>query len=211
MREAFLWGQVAGPILGGCLVWGRSGPSMVFSRAVLSACLVSLLVPAAWRGPSHVALRLVQGLCTVSRRVDLINVISLDASQRELREISRETRINYCDNVFCRAQPCLLLTCWLWRGLRVTTEAGTSVVTQVGLWLCGRITRRFFKWDVKCGWEYNKSSPISIQYCFVRKTYLGRYYDFFRIFFKAFHRTLYIYMIHVNRLILIPVLFKLLA
>lgn len=89
MREAFLWGQVAGPILGGCLVWGRSGPSMVFSRAVLSACLVSLLVPAAWRGPSHVALRLVQGLCTVSRRVDLINVISLDAWQRELREISR--------------------------------------------------------------------------------------------------------------------------
>lgn len=70
MREAFLWGQVAGPILGGCLVWGRSGPSMVFSRAVLSACLASLLVPAAWRGPSHVALRLLQGLCTVSRRVD---------------------------------------------------------------------------------------------------------------------------------------------
>lgn len=68
MREAFLWGQVAGPILGGCLVWGRSGPSMVFSRAVLSACLASLLVPAAWRGPSHVALRLFQGLCTVSRR-----------------------------------------------------------------------------------------------------------------------------------------------
>lgn len=67
MREAFLWGQVAGPILGGCLVWGRSGPSMVFSRAVLSACLASLLVPAAWRGPSHVALRLFQGLCTVSR------------------------------------------------------------------------------------------------------------------------------------------------
>ena len=66
MREAFLWGQVAGPILGGCLVWGRSGPSMVFSRAVLSACLASLLVPAAWRGPSHVALRLLQGLCTVS-------------------------------------------------------------------------------------------------------------------------------------------------
>ena len=66
MREAFLWGQVAGPILGGCLVWGRSGPSMVFSRAVLSACLASLLVPAAWRGPSHVALRLFQGLCTVS-------------------------------------------------------------------------------------------------------------------------------------------------
>lgn len=65
MREAFLWGQVAGPILGGCLVWGRSGPSMVFSRAVLSACLASLLVPAAWRGPSHVALRLFQGLCTV--------------------------------------------------------------------------------------------------------------------------------------------------
>ncbi|KYN05670.1 Sialin [Cyphomyrmex costatus] len=64
MREAFLWGQVAGPILGGCLVWGRSGPSMVFSRAVLSACLASLLVPAAWRGPSHVALRLFQGLCT---------------------------------------------------------------------------------------------------------------------------------------------------
>ncbi|CAL7935702.1 unnamed protein product [Xylocopa violacea] len=64
MREAFLWGQVAGPILGGCLVWGRSGPSMVFSRAVLSACLASLLVPAAWRGPSHVALRLLQGLCT---------------------------------------------------------------------------------------------------------------------------------------------------
>lgn len=66
MREAFLWGQVAGPILGGCLVWGRSGPSMVFARAVLSACLASLLVPAAWRGPSHVALRLFQGLCTVS-------------------------------------------------------------------------------------------------------------------------------------------------
>ena len=66
MREAFLWGQLAGPILGGCLVWGRSGPSMVFSRAVLSACLASLLVPAAWRGPSHVALRLFQGLCTVS-------------------------------------------------------------------------------------------------------------------------------------------------
>ncbi|GAB1866912.1 Vesicular glutamate transporter-like protein [Camponotus japonicus] len=64
MREAFLWGQVAGPILGGCLVWGRSGPSMVFSRAVLSACVASLLVPAAWRGPSHVALRLFQGLCT---------------------------------------------------------------------------------------------------------------------------------------------------
>ncbi|XP_017887815.1 sialin-like [Ceratina calcarata] len=64
MREAFLWGQVAGPILGGCLVWGRSGPSMVFSRAVLSACLASLLVPAAWRSPSHVALRLLQGLCT---------------------------------------------------------------------------------------------------------------------------------------------------
>lgn len=72
MREAFLWGQVAGPILGGCLVWGRSGPSMVFSRAVLSACLASLLVPAAWRGPSHVALRLFQGLCTVSRRADFI-------------------------------------------------------------------------------------------------------------------------------------------
>uniref|UniRef100_A0ABD2VVL0 Major facilitator superfamily (MFS) profile domain-containing protein n=1 Tax=Trichogramma kaykai TaxID=54128 RepID=A0ABD2VVL0_9HYME len=34
MREAFLWGQVAGPILGGCLVWGRTGPSMVFSRAI---------------------------------------------------------------------------------------------------------------------------------------------------------------------------------
>ncbi|KYN20714.1 Sialin [Trachymyrmex cornetzi] len=67
MREAFLWGQVAGPILGGCLVWGRSGPSMVFSRAVLSACLASLLVPAAWRGPSHVALRLFQGLCTALR------------------------------------------------------------------------------------------------------------------------------------------------
>ncbi|CAG5074002.1 Similar to SLC17A5: Sialin (Homo sapiens) [Cotesia congregata] len=64
MREAFLWGQVAGPILGGCLVWGRSGPSMVFSRAVLGACLASILVPAAWRGPSHVALRLFQGLCT---------------------------------------------------------------------------------------------------------------------------------------------------
>ncbi|XP_046744760.1 sialin-like isoform X2 [Diprion similis] len=64
MREAFLWGQVAGPILGGCLVWGRSGPSIVFSRAVLSACLASLLVPAAWKAPSHVALRLFQGLCT---------------------------------------------------------------------------------------------------------------------------------------------------
>ncbi|KAK0076946.1 hypothetical protein PV325_004641 [Microctonus aethiopoides] len=64
MREAFLWGQVAGPILGGCLVWGRSGPSMVFSRAILGACLASLLIPAAWRGPSHVALRLFQGLCT---------------------------------------------------------------------------------------------------------------------------------------------------
>jgi hypothetical protein len=71
MREAFLWGQVAGPILGGCLVWGRSGPSMVFSRAVLSACLASLLVPAAWRGPSHVALRLFQGLCTVSRQLTI--------------------------------------------------------------------------------------------------------------------------------------------
>ena len=67
MREAFLWGQVAGPILGGCLVWGRSGPSTVFSRAVLSACLASLLVPAAWRGPSHVGLRLLQGICTVSK------------------------------------------------------------------------------------------------------------------------------------------------
>lgn len=89
MREAFLWGQVAGPILGGCLVWGRSGPSMVFSRAVLSACVASLLVPAAWRGPSHVALRLLQGLCTVSRRADFIDVIFLDASQRELCEISR--------------------------------------------------------------------------------------------------------------------------
>ncbi|XP_014208823.1 sialin-like isoform X2 [Copidosoma floridanum] len=64
MREAFLWGQVAGPILGGCLVWGKSGPSAVFSRAVLCACLALLLVPAAWRGPSHVALRLFQGLCT---------------------------------------------------------------------------------------------------------------------------------------------------
>lgn len=72
MREAFLWGQVAGPILGGCLVWGRSGPSMVFSRAVLSACLASLLVPAAWRGPSHVALRLFQGLCTVSRQIFIV-------------------------------------------------------------------------------------------------------------------------------------------
>lgn len=76
MREAFLWGQVAGPILGGCLVWGRSGPSMVFSRAVLSACLASLLVPAAWRGPSHVALRLFQGLCTVRRRADFIATVS---------------------------------------------------------------------------------------------------------------------------------------
>lgn len=67
MREAFLWGQVAGPILGGCLVWGKSGPSLVFSRAVLIACLALLLTPAAWRGPSHVALRLFQGLCTVRR------------------------------------------------------------------------------------------------------------------------------------------------
>ena len=65
MREAFLWGQVAGPILGGCLVWGKTGPSMVFSRAVLSAYVAQLLVPAAWRTPSHVALRLLQGLCTV--------------------------------------------------------------------------------------------------------------------------------------------------
>ncbi|KAJ8674660.1 hypothetical protein QAD02_010446 [Eretmocerus hayati] len=64
MREAFLWGQLAGPILGGCLVWGRSGPSMVFSRAILFACVSMLLVPAAWRGPSHVAIRLFQGLCT---------------------------------------------------------------------------------------------------------------------------------------------------
>lgn len=65
MREAFLWGQVAGPILGGCLVWGRSGPSVVFSRAVLSACVALLLIPAAWRTPSHVALRLLQGVFTV--------------------------------------------------------------------------------------------------------------------------------------------------
>ncbi|XP_034934633.1 uncharacterized protein [Chelonus insularis] len=71
MREAFLWGQVAGPLLGGCLVWGRSGPSMVFSRAILGACLACILVPAAWRGPSHVALRLFQGLCTVNIPTDM--------------------------------------------------------------------------------------------------------------------------------------------
>ena len=91
MREAFLWGQVAGPILGGCLVWGRSGPSMVFSRAVLSACLASLLVPAAWRGPSHVALRLFQGLCTVSRRAQKLYYRRFQALRNDVNSILPST------------------------------------------------------------------------------------------------------------------------
>ena len=152
MREALLWGHVAGPILGGCLVWGRSGPSMVFSRAVLSACLASLLVPAAWRGPSHVALRLFQGLCTVSRRADFITAISKRFAmtwtrfcvahvKHDVADI-KHSRENHYDILFCRAQPCLLLTCSLWPGLRAIIEAGTSVVMQVYSGL--RI--RSFKW-----------------------------------------------------------------
>ncbi|CAB0038249.1 unnamed protein product [Trichogramma brassicae] len=104
MREAFLWGQVAGPILGGCLVWGRTGPSMVFSRAVLSACLASLLVPAAWRGPSHVALRLLQGLCTVGQRVTIVVIHTLvwNCRQRQFFNTNRDFRVAGCHDA-CRS------------------------------------------------------------------------------------------------------------
>jgi len=43
------------------------------------------------------------------------------------------------------------------------------------------------EWD-----ECNKLSDFLFKYCFVRRTYLGRHHDLFRIFFKTFHRTLYV-------------------
>uniref|UniRef100_A0ABD2VVF3 Major facilitator superfamily (MFS) profile domain-containing protein n=1 Tax=Trichogramma kaykai TaxID=54128 RepID=A0ABD2VVF3_9HYME len=115
MREAFLWGQVAGPILGGCLVWGRTGPSMVFSRAVLSACLASLLVPAAWRGPSHVALRLLQGLCTVGKRAIIIIIRCHDACCSHARHDMVQKHAQKLVFQLLRSCKCRLLSYWLAR------------------------------------------------------------------------------------------------
>lgn len=75
---------------------------MVFSRAVLSACLASLLVPAAWRGPSHVALRLFQGLCTVRMIIIIVNVLFINI----IVHFILHTRENDY-----RERLCLLLIC----------------------------------------------------------------------------------------------------
>uniref|UniRef100_A0ABD2VW88 Major facilitator superfamily (MFS) profile domain-containing protein n=1 Tax=Trichogramma kaykai TaxID=54128 RepID=A0ABD2VW88_9HYME len=145
MREAFLWGQVAGPILGGCLVWGRTGPSMVFSRAVLSACLASLLVPAAWRGPSHVALRLLQGLCTGA---------TMPAAHMLAMTWFKSTHRSWYFSCYAAVSVGYCLTGWL----------GTAVVRAYGRdSLCYGLTILALCWYFTFG-RFVKDSPKSYQH-----------------------------------------------
>ncbi|XP_071453336.1 vesicular glutamate transporter 3-like isoform X2 [Hetaerina americana] len=63
LYEAFVWGSLVGPLIGGFLV-PRLGPKRVIEGGLLGASAATLLVPAAWFTASHYALSVTQGVCT---------------------------------------------------------------------------------------------------------------------------------------------------
>jgi ACS family sodium-dependent inorganic phosphate cotransporter len=61
LRQAFMWGSLVSP-LGASRVAARVGAERLFGAGVLGTGVVAIMVPAAWLTPSHVAIRIIQGI-----------------------------------------------------------------------------------------------------------------------------------------------------
>jgi hypothetical protein len=64
LRQAFMWGSLVSP-LGASRVAARVGAERLFGAGVLGTGVVAIMVPAAWLTPSHVAIRIIQGIFVV--------------------------------------------------------------------------------------------------------------------------------------------------
>lgn len=65
LREAFMWGTLVSP-LAASRIAARVGAERLYGAGVLGACVVAVMVPAAWLTSYHVAIRIVQGIFMVS-------------------------------------------------------------------------------------------------------------------------------------------------
>ncbi|XP_015840882.1 sialin [Tribolium castaneum] len=61
LRQAFMWGSLVSP-LAASRVAARVGAERLFGAGVLGTGVVAIMVPASWLTPSHVAIRIVQGI-----------------------------------------------------------------------------------------------------------------------------------------------------
>lgn len=64
LREAFMWGTFISP-LAASRIAARVGAERLFGAGVFGAGVVTVMVPAAWLTPYHVAIRIIQGIFMV--------------------------------------------------------------------------------------------------------------------------------------------------